>query len=219
MQKFSLNSVIIKPDNNQKVKKAIILLHGYGGDGKDISMLSYNWKRYLSNTIIICPDAQEKCSISPSGFQWFDLSNDDKDYILEESLKAEIKLNFFIDEIKKEYNLENADICISGFSQGCMLSINIGLTSIQKFNCIVGFSGKIINKDNLSERIKSKTKVFLLHGDTDSIVPINNLLEAKDFLIRHKIEVNTKIIKNCEHSIPLDASREAINYITNNLYK
>ena len=134
-------------------------------------------------------------------------------------MKAEIKLNFFIDEIKKEYNLENADICISGFSQGCMLSINIGLTSIQKFNCIVGFSGKIINKDNLSERIKSKTKVFLLHGDTDSIVPINNLLEAKDFLIRHKIEVNTKIIKNCEHSIPLDASREAINYITNNLYK
>ena len=121
--------------------------------------------------------------------------------------------------IRDRYNLENADICISGFSQGCMLSINIGLTSIQKFNCIVGFSGKIINKDNLSERIKSKTKVFLLHGDTDSIVPINNLLEAKDFLIRHKIEVNTKIIKNCEHSIPLDASREAINYITNNLYK
>ena len=39
MQKFSLNSVIIKPDNNQKVKKAIILLHGYGGDGKDILVI------------------------------------------------------------------------------------------------------------------------------------------------------------------------------------
>ena len=38
--KFSLNTTIIKPENNEEVKNAIILLHGYGGDGKDISMLT-----------------------------------------------------------------------------------------------------------------------------------------------------------------------------------
>ena len=43
---FCLNSVIIKPENLSEIKSAIILLHGYGGDGKDISMLSLNWKRH-----------------------------------------------------------------------------------------------------------------------------------------------------------------------------
>ena len=55
--KFSLNTTIINPENNDDVKRAIILLHGYGGDGKDISMLSVNWKRFLKNTVFLCPDA------------------------------------------------------------------------------------------------------------------------------------------------------------------
>ena len=93
MTKFSLESEIIRPNENEKIKKAIILLHGYGGDGKDISMLSYNWKRYLKDTIFICPNAPERCNLSPSGYQWFDLSRNDKDFILNESLKAEKKLN------------------------------------------------------------------------------------------------------------------------------
>ena len=51
---FCLNSTIIKPENNTEIKNAIILLHGYGGDGKDISMLSLNWKRHMPNTVFIC---------------------------------------------------------------------------------------------------------------------------------------------------------------------
>ena len=43
---FSLNTTIIKPDQNNKIENAIILFHGYGGDGKDISMLTHNWKRF-----------------------------------------------------------------------------------------------------------------------------------------------------------------------------
>ena len=97
MKNFSLDSIIIKPKENEAIKKAIVLLHGYGGDGSDISMLSHNWKRHLKNTIIICPNAHERCKINPSGFQWFDLSIDDEDYILNQSLNAEIKINkFFI---------------------------------------------------------------------------------------------------------------------------
>ena len=52
---FCLNSIIIKPEEGTEIKNAIILLHGYGGDGKDISMLTLNWKRHLPNTIFICP--------------------------------------------------------------------------------------------------------------------------------------------------------------------
>ena len=74
---------------------------------------------------------------------------DDPKYILNETIKAEKKLNQFIDEVKIKYNLENDKICLSGFSQGCMMSINLGLTSKNKFSCVVGFSGKIIKRWNI----------------------------------------------------------------------
>ena len=210
---FCLDTTIIKPESNKDIKNAIILLHGYGGDGKDISMLTLNWKRHLPNTIFICPNGHESCSINPTGYQWFDLTKDDPVYTLEQSIKAEEKLNQFINEVKKEYNLENEKICLSGFSQGCMMSINLGLTSDQPFNCVVGFSGKIINQKDLKIRQKSATDILLIHGDLDQVVSPNFMLEAKDFFIRNNIEIETHLIKNCDHNIPIEASSIALNYI------
>ena len=210
---FCLDSIILKPEDDSEIKNAIILLHGYGGDGKDISILTYNWRRHLPNTIFICPNGHQTCSINPSGFQWFDLTKDDPNYILEESKKAEKKLNEFINEVKNEFNLENNKICLSGFSQGCMMSINLGLTSDQEYNCIVGFSGKIINQEDLKFRKRASTKTLLIHGDSDQVVQPNFLLEAKDFFIRNNIEIETHLIKNCDHNIPVESSSIALNYI------
>jgi phospholipase/carboxylesterase len=210
---FCLNSIIIKPESGIEIKNAVILLHGYGGDGKDISMLSLNWKRHMPNTVFICPNGHEVCQINPSGFQWFDLTKNDPDYILEQSIKAENKIQKFINEIKQEFNLTNDKICLAGFSQGCMLSLNVGLISEEKFSCIVGFSGKIIDQNNLKGRIKNFSDVLLIHGDADQVVPSTYLLEAKDFLIRNGINVQTLLIKNCDHHIPMEASSTALNYI------
>ena len=210
---FCLDSTIIRPKDDKEIKNAIILLHGYGGDGKDISMLSLNWKRHLPNTIFICPNGHETCSINPSGFQWFDLTKDDPKYILEQSFNAEKKLSQFIEEIKNKFSLNNNKICLLGFSQGCMMCINLGLTFDQEFACIIGFSGKIINQENLKLRKKISTKTVLIHGDSDQVVPANYMLEAKDFLIRNNVEVEAHLIKNCDHSIPVEASSIALNYI------
>jgi phospholipase/carboxylesterase len=210
---FCLNSTIIEPDRDVQISNAIVLLHGYGGDGKDISMLSNNWLRHMPNTIFICPNGDEPCQINPSGYQWFDLTKDDPEYILDQTINAEKKLNQFIDEIKEEYKLKNNKICLSGFSQGCMMSINIGLTAKENYNCIVGFSGKIINLEDLKVRKKNSTSTLLIHGEQDKVVSPTHLLEAKDFLLRENIKVETHLIKNCDHHIPIEASSIALNYI------
>ena len=210
---FCLKSIIEKPEKDVEIKNAIILFHGYGGDGKDISLLTLNWKRHMPNTVFICPNGHEVCQINPSGFQWFDLTKDDPDYILEQSIKAENKIQKFINEIKQEFNLTNDKICLAGFSQGCMLSLNVGLISEEKFSCIVGFSGKIIDQNNLKGRVKNFSDVLLIHGDADQVVPSTYLLEAKDFLIRNGINVQTLLIKNCDHHIPMEASSLSLIHI------
>ena len=213
---FCLESTIINPENETEIKNAVILLHGYGGDGKDISMLTLNWKRFLTNTVFLCPNGHEKCKINPIGYQWFDLETNDKSYILNEVIRAESILTRYIEEVKKEYNLKNSNICLSGFSQGCMMSINLGLTSKETFNCVVGFSGKIIDKENLSSRIESKPKTLLIHGEQDEIVPPSNLLDAKDFFSRNEIKLETLMIKDCDHHIPVEASSSALKFIKDN---
>ena len=214
---FCLETKIIRPEKNFKVKNAIILLHGYGGDGNDISMLTLNWKRYLPNTVFVCPNGHETCSVNPSGYQWFDLSKDDSKYILDESKKAEKILNQFIGEIKSEFDLDNSKICLSGFSQGCMMSLNLGLNSKENYCCIVGFSGKIIDQNYLKEKLNKSSNILLIHGDADEIVPPNSILEAKDFFIRNNMKIETHLIKNCGHHIPIEASSIALNYISKRL--
>ena len=93
------------------------------------------------------------------------------------------------------------------------MAINLGLTADQEYNCIVGFSGKIINREDLKKRKKISTKTLLIHGDSDQVVSPNFMLEAKDFLIRNNVEIETHLIKNCDHHIPTEASSIALNYI------
>ena len=215
---FSLNTTIIEPDQSNEINNAIILLHGYGGDGKDISSLAYQWRRSLKNTIFLCPDGHQKCQINPSGFQWFDLNIDDQNYINEEALKSELIIKKFIGVVKSEYNLNYSKICLSGFSQGCMMAINVGFTLEESLACVVGFSGKIINKNDLSKRLTSKSDILLIHGELDTVVPPSNLLDAKDFFLRNKINIFSKIIKNSEHNISVEASSDGLTFIEKHLY-
>ena len=49
---FCLNTKIIKP-KDKNINNAVILLHGYGGDGNDILPVTINRKRFLPTTILI----------------------------------------------------------------------------------------------------------------------------------------------------------------------
>ena len=214
---FCLTTTIIEPEKDIPVKNAIILLHGYGGDGKDISMLALNWERFLPNTIFLCPNGHEKCAISSTGYQWFDLSNEKEEIILEKSLLAEEKLSLFIDQVLDSLQLESKNLALVGFSQGCMVSIQVGLKKKKKINCLIGYSGKIINQKHLKDNINSHPKIYLMHGENDTIVPPMHLLEAKEYLSNQGIKIQTKLFKNCEHRIPVEGSSLGLAFLRRNL--
>ena len=91
MTNYNLEFTSIPPLSNEKPQQIIVLCHGYGGDGKDISALAINWQRFLPNAIFLCPNAPEICSINPQGYQWFDLSSENTEVILKKSIDAEEK--------------------------------------------------------------------------------------------------------------------------------
>ena len=217
MTNYNLEVTSILPLSKNKPRSAIVLCHGYGGDGKDISALAINWQRFLPDAIFLCPNAPEICSINPQGYQWFDLSSEKEEIIFEKSLVAEEKLNIFLDQVLNNLQLGTKNLALVGFSQGCMISIQTGIKKKEQINSLVGYSGKIINKEHLSDNINSKPKIFLMHGENDTIVSPTHLLEAKEYLKKQGINVKTKMFKNCEHRIPVEGSSLGLGFLKKNL--
>ena len=217
MTSYILDVTSISPLSKNKPRQVIVLCHGYGGDGKDISALAINWQRFLPDAIFLCPNAPEICSVNPQGYQWFDLASDEEEVILEKSLVAEKKLSIFLDQVFENFQLEPSNLALVGFSQGTMMGIQVGIKKKNKINCLIGYSGKIINQKHLSENINSKPKMFLMHGENDTIVPPTHLLEAKEYLKKNGINVKTKMFKNCEHRIPVEGSSLGLGFLIKNL--
>ncbi len=217
MTNYNLEVTSIPPLSKNKPQQAIILCHGYGGDGKDISVLAKNWQRFLPDTIFLCPNAPETCSVNPQGYQWFDLSSEKEEVILEKSLIAEEKLNTLLNQVLDNFHLTSSNLALVGFSQGCMISIQVALKKKEQINSLIGYSGKIINQKHLSNNINSKPKIFLMHGANDTIVPPTHLLEAKEYLINHGIKIKNKIFSNCDHKIPIEGTSLGLSFLRKNL--
>ena len=217
MTSYNLEVTSIPPLSKNKPKQAIVLCHGYGGDGKDISALAINWQRFLPDAIFLCPNAPEICAVNPQGYQWFDLTSEKEEIVLEKSLAAEEKLSIFLDQVFDNFKLKPTNLALVGFSQGCMISIQVGLKKKEQINCLIGYSGKVINQKHLSNNINSKPKILLMHGANDTIVPPTHLLEAKEYLNNQVIKIKTKLFKNCEHKIPVEGVSLGLGFIRKNL--
>ena len=217
MTSYNFEVTTITSLSKNKPQQAIVLCHGYGGDGRDISVLANNWQRFLPECIFLCPNAPEICAVNPQGYQWFDLTLDKEEVILEKSLIAEEKLNIFLDQVLDNFQLDPSNLALVGFSQGCMISIQIALKKKKQINCLVGYSGKVINQKHLSDNINSKPKIFLMHGANDTIVSPTYLLEAKEYLVNHGLKIKTKILKDCEHRIPVEGSSLGLEFLRKNL--
>ena len=46
MTNYMLDVASVSPLSKNEPRQAIILCHGYGGDGTDISSLAINWQRF-----------------------------------------------------------------------------------------------------------------------------------------------------------------------------
>ena len=217
MTSYILDTTTVLPFSKNKPKRAIVLCHGYGGDGKDISALAINWQRFLPDTIFFCPNAPEVCDVNPQGYQWFDLESENEEVILKKSLVAEEKLSTFLDQVFANFQLKSTSLALVGFSQGCMISIQVGLKKKGKISCILGYSGKVINQKHLSDNINSKPKIFLMHGENDTIVSPTHLLESKEYLANCGLKIKTKMFKNCEHRIPAEGSSFGLAFLKKNL--
>jgi len=212
------DNILIKgPNVNPKsgtVKQLIVFLHGWGSNGDDLIQLSPFFANEFSDTLFLSPNGPEECPQNPlGGRQWFSL-----DFLPDGSInrtktpqKAENAasfINIFLDHWQDKFAISDHNIFLVGFSQGSMMALEVGTK--RQVGGLVCYSGSFINT---SETFSYKPNIILIHGDIDEVIPIQNMINAKDKLIGLGANVTTFKCIGVGHSINEIGISKGIEFI------
>ena len=201
-----------------KSDSLVVFLHGYGADGADLLNLADSLKIHLPNTIFMSPDAPNKSTMNPFGYEWFPIPRLDGSS-LENAKKgrdeATKELNLFLNEIKENTGIPFERIFLFGFSQGCMMSLHLAPRKNEKIAGVIGIAGMLMQPELLEKEAVQKPPILLVHGDEDDVVPYEELNLAADTFVKANFEVYTLTSKGAGHSITEDGLRAALQFIKN----
>ncbi|WP_170982764.1 alpha/beta hydrolase [Dyadobacter frigoris] len=210
---LSLAYLISQPRVKTVKPKLIILLHGYGSNEADL----FELKNILPADFLII-SARAPFTIAPNAFQWY--GNEIVKGIKQESTK-DLKtstdlIKVFINEVVKKYNADPSQVFLAGFSQGAMMSYEVGLTAPELLRGIAPLSGRIF--DSLKPRIKpanafNNFKIFIGHGTADDRVPYTSATEAVFYLKKKKINATLHSYQSLPHSISEQELKDLVAWL------
>lgn len=163
-------------------RSLVILLHGYGADGKDLIDIGRQWQTLLPDTAFSAPHAPEPCGMAPMGRQWFALTMRDPNERWIGVTKARPTLDAFIDSEMSRHGVTDRKVALVGFSQGTMMALHVGLRRPRPLAAVLGFSGMLVGPEHLREAAHVATPVLLAHGDQDQVIPVDAMFVAAEDL-------------------------------------
>jgi len=215
----TLNHYTQKSASGGEPKQIIVLLHGYGSNGRDLISLAPYWQKAAPDALFASPDAPFPCEMSPhAGFQWFSLAEYTPEKLLAGTEEAAPKLDAYLDELLKEYDLSDDKLALVGFSQGTMMSLYAGPRRKGKIAGILGYSGALIGAEGLNGQ--NKPPIHLVHGENDSVVPVVAYHTARKILLEKGFDVSGHSTAGLEHSIDekgIESGAKFLAEIVNNI--
>ena len=189
----------------ENAKNGVVLIHGYGADGKDLIGLGRELMPDLPETAFFAPNGIKQMMFG--GYEWFSLD----DYIPSESLtltyletltrrasESVPTIIEYIETISKTYNIPLENITLAGFSQGGLMAFLTAYTLKKPIKALIGMSAVPLIQKMATDY---KIPVLLTHGNIDDIVPIQALsISAETFKLMGQ-EVKTFISPFMGHGI------------------
>jgi len=175
----------------------VVLVHGYGADGRDLIALAGQWRGVLPSAAFVAPNAPQRAP-GTSGYQWFALARLDPVELRQGVAEAAPVLDAFCDAELQRLSLPPERLILAGFSQGTMLSLHVGLRRAAPPAAVVGFSGMLTEPPPVRP---DGPPVFLAHGDIDQVVPAAALPAAIDLLTAAGRRVQWHLARGVGHGI------------------
>ncbi len=196
-----LSGPAFAPASGGPAKQLVILLHGVGADGNDLIGLAPMLSQGLPDAEFLAPNAPEPCDMAPVGYQWFSLQDRSPD-VIEAGVRAAAPLvDRYIDDNCAIRQITSDQVALFGFSQGCMMSLFVGLRRQTALAAVLGYSGALVAPGKLAGEIVSRPPVLLVHGEADPVVPHQMLAAAQAGLEAAGVDVQTVSRPGLGHGI------------------
>ncbi len=185
----------------EKPQQIVVLLHGVGADGKDLLDLGYRWQNTLPACVFVSPDAPHGYDMAPFGRQWFSLRDRTPQVMAAGMITNRPIVNEYINGLLAEFALPANKLALVGFSQGTMVSLDVGPRREDGLAGVLGYSGSLLSHKSLHAEIKSRAPVCLVHGLQDEVVPPDLARKAQEMLQAEAVPCEIHLQPNVGHSI------------------
>ncbi len=212
---LSLHYLIREPKVKLEKNPLLLLLHGYGSNETDL----FSFASELPENYYVV-SARAPFDMQYGSYAWYAINFDadeNKFSDLEQARVSRDLIAKFIDELLVKYSIDDQNISLVGFSQGCILSYAIGLSFPQKVKRIVAMSGYFNEKiaiENYEKNDLSNLKIFATHGNVDQVVPVEWARKAQPALSKIGVKIEYKEYP-MGHTISQNCFYDVLNWMKN----
>lgn len=210
---LALKYLIQLPPEKTANAPMIILLHGYGSNEQDIFDLKDN---FPAKYIIV--SARAPFTVSRNGYQWFGIGvvNSSSNVENEQLASSSKLLTRFINQVANKYHADKGNIYVMGFSQGAMMSYEIGLSNPGMLKGIGVLSGRIL--PSLKVKIHNipalkNLKIFISHGTADDRISFKEGKESYEYLKSLGLNPEFHAYTGMGHTITNQVVKDLLNWL------
>jgi phospholipase/carboxylesterase len=152
------------PAQDTGSRRLLIMLHGLGDSIEGYrwlpEALQLPWMNYL---LVNAPDEYY------GGYSWYNFAGD-----IIPGVERSRKLLFQLLDARRSAGFPTEQTTLGGFSQGCLMSLDVGLRYPHRFAGIVGVSGYVCEPEKLLKELSPvarQQRLLVTHGTKDTMVP------------------------------------------------
>ena len=169
----SSKTIIVPPKGSVKPTHSLIWLHGLGDSAQGFAGMFQQTSPVSPTTKVILLTAPNSPVTINGGAQmnsWFDIMDFSwapQSYSVQDVHNSSKKVLEVIEAEIQAHEGDASKVFIGGFSQGCCMSLNIGLTYEKKLGGIIALSGVLLPHVEIKQ---SDIPILSSHGTDDKIV-------------------------------------------------
>lgn len=189
----------------------ILLLHGYGADAASMVPVARALSNALPTAVVLVPDGCEPWDGGPGGRQWFSRVDLDGPTRTARTEQVSARLSAWLDRTLAARALPADRVVFSGFSQGAMLAMHLGLHHSPAARAVVAFSGRFV--DGVETPGPAGLPVMVIHGDRDAMIPFSEAAISERELVKRGAVVTRVDRPGMGHEIDMPALTAATRFL------